>query len=138
MKPTMSAWADPPPAKGATFVTQPFPPPNGKPATLIAPGRTDAIEMIRPGRYEHIPWYRYLNAGYRIPVVGGTDKMSSDTPVGLYRTFVKLLPGEPFTYDAWCAALRAGRTFHSGGPRLRVTGAGEELGDTIARSAVAG
>lgn len=131
MESTMSDWADRAHAQGGTVVTPHFPSPNGETATLIATGRTDAIEMIRHGRYEHVSWYGYLNAGYRIPVVGGTDKMSADTPVGLYRTYVRLLPGEPFTFDAWCAGLRAGRTFHSGGPLLRFTVDGYEVGDTV-------
>jgi hypothetical protein len=131
MESTMSDWADRAHAQGGTVITPHFPSPNGETATLVATGRTDAIEMIRHGRYEHASWYRYLNAGYRIPVVGGTDKMSADTPVGLYRTYVRVGPGEPFTYDAWCAALRAGRTMHSGGPLIRFSVDGRESGDTI-------
>ncbi len=128
---TMSSWADRAHEQGATVVTPHFPSPNGETATLIATGRTDAIEMIRHGPYEHATWYRYLNAGYRLPLAGGTDKMSADTPVGLYRTYARLLPGEDFSHDAWCAALRAGRTFHSGGPLLTLTVDGSEIGDTI-------
>lgn len=138
MESTMSDWADRAHAQGGTVVTPHFPSPNGETATLIATGRTDAIEMIRHGRYEHGTWYRYLNAGYRIPVVGGTDKMSADTPVGLYRTYVRLLHGEPFSYDAWCAALRAGRTFHSGGPLLRLSVNGHDVGDAVALPAGGG
>jgi hypothetical protein len=138
METTMSDWADRAHAQGGTVVTPHFPSPNGETATLVATGRTDAIEMIRFGRYEHASWYRYLNAGYRIPVVGGTDKMSADTPVGLYRTYVRLLPGEAFTYDAWCAGLRAGRTFHSGGPLVQFTVDGREVGETVALRAGGG
>ena len=36
--------------------------------------------------------YQYLNYGYRLPLVGGTDKMSGDVPVGLYRTYARLPP----------------------------------------------
>ena len=32
--------------------------------------------------YGHLEYYRYLNCGYKLPLVGGTDKMSSDVPVG--------------------------------------------------------
>jgi hypothetical protein len=69
----------------------------GGPAVLISTRRADAIEMIRFGRYEHLTWYRYLNAGYRVPLVGGTDKMSSETPVGLLRTYVPVPGDESFT-----------------------------------------
>jgi hypothetical protein len=138
MDTTMSDWADRTHAQGGTVVTPHFPSPNGETATLIATGRTDAIEMIRHGRYEHGTWYRYLNAGYRLPLVGGTDKMSSDTPLGIYRTYVRLGADEPLTYDAWLAGLRAGRTIHSGGPIVRLTVDGAEVGDTVALPAGGG
>ena len=128
---TMSEWADRAHEQGGTVVTPHFPSPNGETATLVATGRADAIEMIRHGPYEHGTWYRYLNAGYRLPLVGGTDKMSSDTAVGLYRTFVRIPPGESFSHDAWTRGLRAGRTFHSGGHILRFRADGGEIGDTV-------
>ena len=48
--------------------------------------------------------------------------MSSEVPVGLYRTYVYIPPDEEFTYESWCRHLRAGRTFHSGGPLTRLRG----------------
>jgi hypothetical protein len=127
----MSDWADRAHRQGATVVIPHFPSPNGETAVLVATGRADAIEMIRHGPYEHVTWYRYLNAGYRLPLAGGTDKMSADTPVGIYRTYVRIPPDEPFDHDSWCRGLRLGRTFHSGGPLLRFTVDGHEIGDTI-------
>jgi hypothetical protein len=53
-----------------------------------------------------LEYYRYLNSGYRLPLVGGTDKMSSAVPVGLYRTYARL--DEEFSYEAWCRAVRSG------------------------------
>jgi hypothetical protein len=88
--------------------------------------------MLRHEEYYHIEYYRYLNAGYRLPLVGGTDKMSSDVPVGLYRTYVYIPPDEPFTYDNWTKAVRGGRTFLSGGPMLTFTVNGAQIGDTLA------
>ena len=129
---TMSDWADRAHQQGGTVVIPHFPSPNGETATLVATRRVDAIEMIRHGPYEHATWYRYLNAGYRLPLVGGTDKMSSDTPVGIYRTYVRIPGNEPFNHDTWCRNLRLGRTFHSGGPLLRFTVDGQEIGDTVA------
>jgi hypothetical protein len=128
---TMSDWADRAHRQGATVVIPHFPSPNGETAALVATGRADAVEMIRHGPYEHVTWYRYLNAGYRLPLAGGTDKMSADTPVGIYRTYVRIPRDEPFDYDAWCRGLRAGRTFHSGGPLLRFSVDGHEIGDTV-------
>ena len=44
-------------------------------------GRIDAVEMINFGPCNHLEYYRYLNGGYRLPLVGGTDKMSSAVAV---------------------------------------------------------
>lgn len=127
---TMSDWADRCHEQGGTVVIPHFPLPNGEPAVLIATGRADAIEMIVQRPAFHAEYYRYLNAGYKVPLVGGTDKMSSDVPVGLYRTYAKL-GDEPFSYEAWCRAVRGGRTFHSGGAIVRLEVDGHEIGDTV-------
>jgi hypothetical protein len=131
METTLAEWADRCHEQGGTVIIPHFPSPNGEPAVLVATGRTDAIEMIRFGQYEHLTWYRYLNAGYRLPLVGGTDKMSSDTPVGLYRTYVRIPADEEFTYDSWCRNLRLGRTYQTAGPILHLSVDGREIGDTI-------
>jgi hypothetical protein len=128
---TESEWADRCHELGGTVVIPHFPSPNGEPATLIATGRADAVEMIVQQRAFHEEYYRYLNGGYRLPLVGGTDKMSSEVPVGLYRTYADL-GDEPFGYDAWRAAVTAGRTFLSGGPLLRFSVDGHQIGDTVA------
>lgn len=128
---TLSHWADLAHAQGGTVVLPHIPTPNGEPAALIATGRLDAVEMLDFLDYEHREYYRYLNAGYRLPLVGGTDKMSSNTPVGLYRTYARLEEGQPFDYDSWCRALRQGRTFLSGGPLLWLTVDGQEPGAEI-------
>lgn len=128
---TMSHWADATHAQGGTVILPHLPNPNGEPAALIATGRADAVEMIEFGDYKHLEYYRYLNAGYRLPLVGGTDKMSSEVPVGLYRTYAYIPPDEPFTYDNWTKAVRAGRTFLSGGPMLSFTVNGAQIGDTM-------
>src|SRR5262249_58763090 len=110
-----------------------LPNPNGERAALIATGRADAIEIIEgssDSAYKHNEYYRYLNCGYRLPLVGGTDKMSSDVPVGLYRTYAHI-PDEEFSYVAWCRAVRTGRTFLSAGPMLTFSVEGMRIGDTL-------
>ena len=129
---TMSDWADRCHAQGGTVIIPHLPSPNGEPAALIATGRADAVEMLRHDIYNHLEYYRYLNTGYRLPLVGGTDKMSSDTPVGIYRTYVQIPPDEPFTYETWCRNVAAGRTFHSGGPILKFSVDGHQVGDVVA------
>lgn len=127
----LSHWADQCHAQGGTVILPHMPSPNGEPATLIATGRVDGVEMLAHGMYNHLEYYRYLNCGYRLPLVGGTDKMSSDVPVGLYRTYVHIPPSEEFTYETWCKNLAAGRTFLSGGPIISLTVDGHMSGDTV-------
>ncbi len=128
---TMSDWADQCHAQGGTVIIPHLPSPNGEPAALIATGRVDGVEMLRHGTFNHIEYYRYLNCGYRLPLVGGTDKMSSDVPIGIYRTYAHVPDDEPFTYDTWCKNVTRGRTFLSGGPMLRFTVDGHPIGDTL-------
>ena len=67
-----------------------------------------------------------------MPLVGGTDEMSSAVPVGLYRTYARL--DEEYGYEAWCRAVRSGRTFLSGGPLVTLSVDGCEPGGTVALS----
>lgn len=127
---TLSDWADRCHEQGGTVVVPHIPRPNGELAALIATGRADALEMIVQHRDAHEEYYRYLNGGYRMPLVGGTDKMSAEVAVGQYRTYAHL-GEEEFSYEAWCAAVRAGRTFLSGGPMLHLSVDGHGIGDTV-------
>src|SRR5205823_8892134 len=128
---TLSAWADACHEQGGTVILPHFPSPNGEPAALVATGRVDAVEMIVHAPFNHLEYYRYLNSGYQLPLVGGTDKMTSEVAVGQYRTYVKLGPDEDFTYESWCRNLRRGRTFLSGGPILEFSIDGADIGDTL-------
>jgi hypothetical protein len=131
METTLSRWADACHEQGGTVVIPHAPNPNCEPAALITTGRADAVEFLVQDSYQHIEYYRYLNCGYRLPLVGGTDKMTSDVPVGIYRTYVHIPDDEPFTYDNWCKHLRAGNTFQTGGPLLRMRVEGKPIGSTI-------
>ncbi|MGN6795035.1 MAG: CehA/McbA family metallohydrolase [Streptosporangiaceae bacterium] len=127
---TVSDWADRCHAQQGTVIIPHFPLPNGEPVVLIATGRADGVEMIVQRRSSHEEYYRYLNCGYRLPLVGGTDKMSADVPVGLYRTYARL-GDEPFSYDAWTQAVRSGRTFLSAGPMIDLQVEGQAIGDSV-------
>ena len=131
METTLSHWADEAHAQGGYVINPHFPHPNGEPAALIATGRLDGVEMIMQQDFWHGEWYRYLNCGYRLPLIGGTDKMSSDVPVGMYRTYVRIPDDEEFTYEAWCRNAAKGRTMLSGGPIIQCSVEGREVGDTI-------
>ena len=131
---TLSDWADRCHAQGGTVVIPHLPQPNGEHATLIATGRADAVESLAAWPAPELTlwhYYRYLNAGFRLPIAGGTDKMSNDVPIGLSRTYVRLFADDSFGYDSWCAALRAGRSYMSSGPLLKLSVDGAGIGDTI-------
>lgn len=122
---TASQWADAAHGVGGTVIVAHLPVPNVEAPALVATGRADALEVITLGTYPYTEYYRYLNAGYRLPLVAGTDKMTNQTPVGLYRTYV-YLGNEEFMFENWCAALRAGGTFASSGPLLWLTVDGQQ------------
>ena len=102
-----------------------FPYPHMEHAAAIINGVIDAVEMtswvehylgIDP--YSLVNWYRYLNCGYLVAAVGGTDKMTAATAVGTVRTYAKTDPADPFTYEAWKEAIRRAETFVTYGPLL--------------------
>ena len=128
---TMNDWADQCHRQGGHVIIPHLPTPNGEPAALIASGKADGVEMLRQTSFNHLEYYRYLNCGYRLPLVGGTDKMSSDVPVGIYRTYVRLPQEEEFNYQNWCRNVSRGRTFLSGGPIIGLTVDGRAIGDTL-------
>jgi hypothetical protein len=89
----------------------------------------DLYSGISP--YSLADWYRYLNCGYFVAAVGGTDKMSSDTAVGTVRTFARISEDREFTYDEWKEAVRRGETFVSYGPLMNFRVEGKPMGSRI-------
>ncbi len=135
-------WADRCHAEGGLVVAAHFPLPLAEIAADIVAGRIDAVEMqtFAPGldNPSILEWYRFLNCGYRLPVLGGTDKMSAEMPVGAVRTYARLDPEAAPTFASWSAAVRAGRTFATSGPVLELTVDGHEPGDVLALPASGG
>jgi hypothetical protein len=141
----LTEWARQCKAQGGLVVLPHFPNPRAEHAASIVHGDIDALEMtswedlysgISP--YSLADWYRYLNCGYLVAAVGGTDKMSASTAVGAVRTYAHLAPDEPFTYDAWMAAVRRAETFVTYGPLLEVAVDGRPLGSRIAMTSSGG
>ena len=71
---TMSDWADQCRGQGGTVVIPHLPNPNGEPATLIATGRADAVEMLRHGPFEHQEYYLPLPQLRLPPAPGGRHR----------------------------------------------------------------
>ncbi|MDP9483817.1 MAG: CehA/McbA family metallohydrolase, partial [Chloroflexota bacterium] len=131
----LADWADRCRAAGGLVVGAHFPLPYAEIAADIVAGKIDALETqaLSAGLDDPsvLEWYRFLNLDYRLPLVAGTDKMSSEVPIGAVRTYGHLLTDEALTFDAWAAAVRAGRTFVTSGPILELAVDGHEPGDVI-------
>ena len=71
-----------------------FPNPFCEVAADVVLGKVDAAEIryFTPALdgYNVREWYRFLNLGYRVAAVGGTDKMWAGMPVGGVRTYAQL------------------------------------------------
>jgi len=78
-------------------------------------------------------YYHVLNAGLRIPPSAGSASGVIPNAVGYNRVYVQL--DEPLDHDAWWEGLRAGRSFVTNGPLLRVTADGELPGHVFRASA---
>ncbi len=138
----LADWADQCHAAGGLVVGAHFPLPFAEIAADIVAGRIDALEMqcFAPGldNPSILEWYRFLNCGYRLPIVGGTDKMSAEVPLGAVRTYARLDPDVEPTFETWSQAVRAGRTFATSGPVIQLTVDGHEPGAVLALPASGG
>jgi hypothetical protein len=74
-------------------------------------------------------YYQFLNAGFRVPVGAGTDKLGEEIPLGSNRVYAKV--EGPATFDAWLAAVKAGKAFITNGPILEFEADGAVAGDVI-------
>jgi len=115
-----------------------FPNPRAENAATIVSGNADGIEMCSWGNlymgispYSLSDYYRYLNCGYKVAIVGGTDKMNANTAVGTIRTYGKISPDKEFDYETWKDAIRRAETFVSYGPLLEFKVDGKPMGSNI-------
>ena len=134
---TMADWATRCIEQGGVVVMPHGPNPQCERAADIVLGVVDAMEMMtfnpcegQINPYGIADWYRYLNLGYRLPVVGGSDKMAAASQLGGVRTYTQLGERE-FTYDNWMAALKAGNTFVTVGPLAEITVEGASPGGIV-------
>jgi hypothetical protein len=138
----LTEWARQCKKQGGLAVLPHFPHPRAEHAASIVSGDIDAIEMtsyydgIDP--YSLSDWYRYLNCGYMVAAVGGTDKMSASMAVGTVRTYARIDQNEPFTYETWMEAVRRAETFVTYGPLLEFAVDGHSMGSRIEMAANGG
>ena len=131
---TLTEWAEECKAKDGVVIRPHFPYCGfTEDPVLAVKGVVDAVEIRqnRGGGFPLQEWYRYLNNGYRVAVAGGTDKMGAYCALGSLRTYAKLNPSRPFTFENWAKAVRAGRTISTNGPLLDMQVDGRQIGDAI-------
>jgi hypothetical protein len=139
---SLADWADECRRKEGLAVALHFPKPLGEIAADIVLGKIDAVEMYPYTKdcfqtFRFLEWYRYLNCGYRLPAVGGTDKMQASVPVGANRTYA-YMGGEEFSLDGWARSVRSGNTFMTTGPLLIFQADGHVPGEEISLGAGGG
>jgi TolB protein len=86
-------------------------------------------------------WYKILNNGFRVPVTGGEDSISSLHRVELVASVRGYfnLGAAPLTWPNWMKAMLAGRGFVTNGPLIELTANGKVMpGEEIALPAGGG
>ena len=103
------------------------PNPQAERAADIVLGLVHAIEMMsfnpfdaQITTYGLLDWYRYLNLGYQIPIVGGSDKMSAASLLGGIRTYAQLGEREFSLRELDDGGQGLGNTFVTVGPLLEL------------------
>ncbi len=141
----LTEWARQCRAQGGLVVLPHFPNPRAENAATIIDGQVDGVEMTSWGDlysginpYSLSDWYRYLNCGYLVAAVGGTDKMTAMTAVGTVRTYARIPPDQPFTYEAWMEAIRRAETFVTYGPLVEFAVEGRPMGSRLSLPASGG
>ena len=124
---------------GLVTSVDPFGPAGGEALVALLLGKVDAVEADdRPRATPLLPWYyRLLDLGVRVPLVGASGKDSNSTPLGRVRTYARLPAGEPVTLGGWVEAVRAGRCFATAGPLVTVAVEGRGPGETVPAGPVA-
>lgn len=141
----LTEWAQQCRQQNGIVILPHFPNPRLENASAIVSGGIDGVEMTSWGDlysgidpYSLTDWYRYLNCGYFVAAVGGTDKMSADTAVGTVRTYAKIPDGQEFTYETWKESIRGGHTFVTYGPLVDFLVVGKPAGSRIEMSSNGG
>ena len=141
----LTEWAEMCKKQDGIVILPHFPNPRLENAATIVSGNAHGVEMTSWGDlysgidpYSLADWYRYLNCGYFVAAVGGTDKMSARTAVGAVRTYARIRDNHEFSFDEWKEAIRNGHTFVSYGPLMNFTVDGKPMGSKMEMSSKGG
>jgi hypothetical protein len=141
---TMADWAQRCIKQDGLVVLPHAPNPQCERAADIVLDLVHAMEMMtfnpfdaQISPYGLADWYHFLNLGYHLPLVGGSDKMTAASLLGGIRTYTHL-GDRSFTYENWMAAVRAGNTFVTVGPLVRLTVEGLSPGGSLSLPATGG
>jgi hypothetical protein len=91
-------------------------------------GIVDVVEVLQAYRLRIYPWYDFLNLGFRLTPIAGSDYPYVD-PAGAVRFFAGI--DGSLTPDAWFDAIRTGRTFVSNGPMLSFHVGAATMGEAV-------
>ena len=91
-------------------------------------GAVDFVELLQDGLIETELWYDYLNLGFKLIPMAGSDFPYISAPGG-DRNYV-YIEGD-FTVDAYYEALRDHRTFVTTGPMLEFSVNGQPMGSSL-------
>ena len=128
--------------------------PGAESPIAIALGKVDALELLTYNDPTHLPshwspwlksgmsqaefpimrgmdlYYQYLNAGFRLPIVAGTDRMSyAFIPMGSNRYYANTKGDR--SYKAWLDAIKSGTGFVTNGPLVHFQVGDYNPGDVI-------
>ena len=98
-------------------------------------GAVDFWEVSNGFIYNTENWYRLMNCGYFLPMVAGTDLPNSpfrddwQPMFGSIRTYVNT--GGDISFESFKEALKAGKSFISGGPLIDFQVNGSMMGEVI-------
>jgi hypothetical protein len=95
-------------------------------------GAVEFVELLQDGTLETQLWYDYLNLGFKLIPMAGSDFPYLNAPGG-DRNYV-YVDGD-FTVDAYYEALREQRTFVTNGPMLELSVNGQPMGSNLQLSA---
>jgi hypothetical protein len=74
-------------------------------------------------------YYQFLNAGFRLPIAAGTDKVDDSIPLGSNRTYVPTK--DAAGHAGWLEGIRLGTGFVTNGPILEFDVDGRGPGESV-------